>query len=117
MYSRLSELNKITGIFDYIPENTNFPYVVFGRIYITPETTKTTMGERIEITLDIWSGAKGKRESIEVVNSIDDSLSDDLKVPGADVIEQKIKSIEILEETNDLFHGTVVFEILLDMEV
>lgn len=116
LYSRLSDIKKINGVFDYVPEETAFPYVVLGRIYATAENTKTTTGQRIEVTLDIWSGAKGKRETVEIIDLIDDALEKEFDVPGADVVDQKIRSIEVMEEINDLFHGTVVFEILLDLE-
>lgn len=118
IYKRLTDElgDKVNGIFDYVPEDTRFPYIVIGRIYSEPENTKTTIGERIEIDLDIWSSAKGKKETINIVNLIKNALEDDLVIPGADVIDQEIKSIEVLEEINDLYHGTVVFEVLLDLE-
>jgi len=118
IYARLTaELgNKVNGVFDYVPEDTKFPYVVIGRVQSTPERTKTTVGERVEVELDIWSSAKGKKETINIVNLIEGALEDELTIPGADLIEQDITSIEVLEEINDLYHGTVVFEVLLDME-
>lgn len=118
IYARLStELgDKVNGVFDYVPEDTKFPYIVIGRVQSTPERTKTTIGERIEVELDIWSSAKGKKETINIVNLIEDALEGELTIPGADLIDQDITSIEVLEEINDLYHGTVVFEVLLDME-
>src|SRR5690606_7685588 len=92
------------------------PYIVIGRVQSTPERTKTTIGERIEVELDIWSSAKGKKETINIVNLIEDALEGELTIPGADLIDQDITSIEVLEEINDLYHGTVVFVILLDMD-
>jgi len=118
IYARLTaELgNKVNGVFDYVPEDTKFPYIVIGRVQSTPERTKTTVGERIEVELDIWSSAKGKKETISIVNLIKDALDEELSIPGVDLIEQDITNIEVLEEINDLYHGTVVFEVLLDME-
>lgn len=118
IFKRLTEElgNKVNGVFDYVPEDTKLPYIVIGRVYSVPEKTKTTEGERIEVELDIWSSAKGKKETINIVNLIKNALEDDLVIPGADVIDQEIKSIEVLEEINDLYHGTVVFEVLLDLE-
>ena len=118
IYARLTtELgNKVNGVFDYVPEDTKFPYVVIGRVQSTPERTKTTVGERVEVELDIWSSAKGKKETISIVNLIKDALDEELSIPGVDLIDQDITSIEVLEEINDLYHGTVVFEVLLDME-
>lgn len=117
VFSRLEPtLTTIEGIFDYVPEKTEFPYVVIGRTYATPNKTKTSTGERIEVTLDVWSDSKGKKETIKIVNEIEASLAEELTVEGAFVISQEITSIEVLEEVNNLYHGTVVFEILLDLE-
>jgi hypothetical protein len=117
VFSRLqSTLSDVEGIFDYVPEKTEFPYVVLGRTYATPQKTKTSTGERIEVTLDIWSDSKGKKETIKIVNEIEASLAAELSVEGAFLLSQEITSVEVLEEVNSLYHGTVVFEILLDLE-
>lgn len=117
VFTRLqSTLTSVEGVFDYVPDKTEFPYVVLGRTYATPNKTKTSTGERIEVTLDVWSDSKGKKETIKIVNDIEASLTDELIVEGAFLIDQKINSIEVLEEVNNLYHGTVVFEILLDLE-
>ncbi|SFG10643.1 DUF3168 domain-containing protein [Sporolactobacillus nakayamae] len=108
--------SAVTGIFDKVPENEQFPYVVFGRCYGTPYRTKSTDGERIELTLDIWSGDNGKKETIDLVNLIGAALEEDLSLEHADIFSQEIKSLEVLEEINDLFHGTLVYEFILDKE-
>ena len=109
-------MSAVTGVYDFVPEETNFPYVILGRCTATPVNTKTTIGERIEVTLDVWSVYKGKKETANIINLLEASLTDELTVEDADLITQEIKSIEIVEESNELYHGTVVFEILLDLE-
>ncbi|WP_028977411.1 DUF3168 domain-containing protein [Sporolactobacillus terrae] len=106
----------VTGIFDKVPETKNFPYVVLGRCYATPYRTKSTDGERIELTLDIWSGDNGKKETIDIANLIGAALEDPLSLDSADLFSQELKSIEVLEEVTDLFHGTLVYEFILDKE-
>jgi hypothetical protein len=106
----------VNGIFDKVPENENFPYVVLGRCYGTPYRTKTTDGERIELTLDIWSGDNGKKETIDIANLIGIALEEPVSLESADLFSQELKSIEILEEVTDLFHGSLVYEFILDKE-
>ncbi|MFC0559683.1 DUF3168 domain-containing protein [Halalkalibacter alkalisediminis] len=114
--SNLELMEQITDTYDYVPSETDFPYIVLGRAYSTPEKTKTTDGERIEITLDIWSIYQGKKETVEIMKLVEASLIEDLLIEDALVISQEVKSREVLEEANDLYHGTVIFEILLDLE-
>lgn len=118
IYSRLQtdEGLKSIGVYDYIDDNKAFPYVVLGRVFSTPERTKTTEGERVEITLDIWSQYKGKKEAVEIMKLIESTLDDELVIDGADVITQEVKSREVFEVADSLYKGTVVYEILLDTE-
>ena len=118
IYSQLQtseQLNDI-GVFDYIDDGRAFPYVVLGRVFSTPERTKTTDGERIEITLDIWSGYNGKKETIDIMKLIEQALDDELVINGADVITQEVKNREAFEVADSLYKGTIVYEILLDTE-
>lgn len=108
--------SAVTGIFDKVPENEQFPYVVLGRCYGTPYRTKTTDGERIELTLDIWSGDNGKKETIDISNLIGAALEAPIFLDSADLFSQELTSIEVLEEVTDLFHGTLVYEFILDKE-
>ncbi len=118
VYSRLqtNEVLKNVGVYDYIDDNRVFPYVVLGRVFSTPERTKTNEGERVEITLDIWSGYNGKKETIDIMKLIEETLDDELVIDGADVIIQEVKSREAFEVADSLYKGTIVYEILLDME-
>lgn len=120
IYERLindEELNeKITGIFDAVPDESPFPYIVLGRIYSEPSDTKTSKGWRVEQILDVWSASKGKKETISIIESIKNALEEELSIDGVFVISQQLRNIEILEEVVDLFHGTVTYEILIDLE-
>lgn len=109
-------MSAINGIHDYVPDETNFPYIVFGRSYSEPYKTKTSIGERIELQIEIWSATKGKEETINIIKLMEVALTEELTVEDAFLISQEVKSREVLEEAIDLFHGTIVFEILLDLE-
>lgn len=109
-------MSAINGIHDYVPDETNFPYIVFGRSYSEPYKTKTSIGERIELQIEIWSATKGKEETINIIKLMEAALTEELTVEDAFLISQEVKSREVLEEAIDLFHGTIVFEILLDLE-
>lgn len=116
LFSDKNLTKSVNGVFDYVPDNTDFPYIVLGRIYSTPSNTKVSVGERVEVTLDIWSDYKGKKEAASIINQIEMLLEEEIEVVDADVIDQGVISREIIEETNDLYHGIVVYEILLDSE-
>ncbi|MCM3616679.1 DUF3168 domain-containing protein [Sutcliffiella horikoshii] len=120
VYQRLDSdeelAQKIVGIYDYVPEETDFPYVILGRVFSTPHKTKTTDGENVEITLDIWSTDKGKEETAKIMKQIEASLAEELSVGDAFLVSQDVKSREIMQEANDLYRGTLVYEIIVDTE-
>ena len=120
VYKRLLEddqlVEKVRGIYDYVPKESDYPFVVLSQAYTTPYTTKTTFGEQIEIQLDIWSTYHGQKETTSIAQLIQGSLTSDLSVDGAFILSQEIKSIEVVEEDTDLYRGSLVCEILLDVE-
>ena len=108
---------RVNGIFDAVPDESRFPYIVLGRFFLTPYITKTSKGWQIEQTIDVWSAKKGKEETIGIIDSIKRALErEKLSIDGAYVVSHEIKSIEILEEEIDLFHGTFIYESIIDVE-
>lgn len=54
-------------IFDHVPANTAFPYLTFGRTSIYDWSTGTESGTEQLFTLHAWSKAKGKKETLEIM--------------------------------------------------
>ena len=104
-------VSKVTGIFDSVPENTNLPYVTFGKIASQPLNTKTSDGEIISVSMDIWSEKQGKKETVDIMSEIELTLKTELVLDTATLISQRVINREAWEETYGLFTGTIEFEI------
>ena len=104
-------VSKVTGIFDSVPENTNLPYVTFGKIASQPLNTKTSDGEMISVSMDIWSEKQGKKETVDIMSEIELTLKTELELDTATLISQRVINREVWEETYGLFTGTIEFEI------
>lgn len=104
-------ISKVTGIFDSVPENTNLPYVTFGKIASQPLNTKTSDGEMISVSMDIWSEKQGKKETVDIMSEIELTLKTELVLDTATLISQRVINREAWEETYGLFTGTIEFEI------
>lgn len=104
-------VSKVTGIFDSVPENTNLPYVTFGKIASQPLNTKTSDGEMISVSIDIWSEKQGKKETVDIMSEIELALKTELVLDTATLISQRVINREAWEETYGLFTGTIEFEI------
>jgi len=54
-------------VYDRAPPNQPFPYLTFGRTSIYDWSTGTENGSEHLFTLHIWSKAKGKKETLEIM--------------------------------------------------
>jgi hypothetical protein len=57
-------------VFDATPPNATFPYVSFGRTSIYDWSTGTESGTEQLFTIHVWSKAKGKTETLEIMETI-----------------------------------------------
>ncbi|MFH1793147.1 MAG: DUF3168 domain-containing protein [Pseudomonadota bacterium] len=57
-------------VFDATPPNAAFPYVSFGRTSIYDWSTGTESGTEQLFTVHVWSKAKGKTETLEIMETI-----------------------------------------------
>ncbi|MEP9371017.1 DUF3168 domain-containing protein [Mesorhizobium sp. KR1-2] len=56
-------------IYDRAPANLPFPYLTFGRTSVYDWSTGTENGSEHLFTLHIWSKAKGKKETLEIMEA------------------------------------------------
>jgi hypothetical protein len=92
IYNRLTGdsalMTKVTGVFDYVPDNQAFPYVTLGEATSNPYRTFSRFGEEVTITCHIWSRYDGFKEALDILNEMNRLLADkdDLSVTGYDLI-------------------------------
>ncbi|NGN40608.1 DUF3168 domain-containing protein [Mesorhizobium sp. CGMCC 1.15528] len=56
-------------IYDHAPTSVAFPYITFGRTSIYDWSTGTESGTEQLFTLHVWSKAKGKKETLDVMEA------------------------------------------------
>jgi hypothetical protein len=109
-------LSKVNGVYDYVPEKTSVPYVTFGHVQSSSEGSKTDDGEKITVTLDIWSESKGRKEAVNILSIIENILKADVELDTAFLIDQKVTNREVWEESYGLYHATLEIEFLIEWE-
>ena len=57
---------RITGVYDHVSEDAEFPYVTIGEQTERAFDTKTSVGENRTIILHCWSQYSGKKEAYEI---------------------------------------------------
>lgn len=74
VYSSLSAdsaLNAlITGIFDHVPQATNYPYIIFSNVAVADWSTKTNLGTQQTLTLSVWSREGGRLQAATIMERV-----------------------------------------------
>ncbi|WP_233288945.1 DUF3168 domain-containing protein [Kitasatospora sp. MBT63] len=58
--------DQITGVFDYVPEGTAYPYIVIGESVETPDNRHGALGRQTVLTLHIWSQYRGHAQCLAI---------------------------------------------------
>jgi hypothetical protein len=113
VYTRLSTyqplLDRITGVFDMVPEGQQLPYCTVGECIVTPSDTKLTVGENILMTIHAWSGYEGKKEVYELLSLMLEALSSaQLSVDGFRLYHFEREQLNVITDIDGLTkHGFI----------
>tara|TARA_R100000388_G_scaffold4672_1_gene4965 strand:- start:535 stop:942 length:408 start_codon:yes stop_codon:yes gene_type:complete len=121
LYSTLngdSTLDGIVGnnrIFDNVPQDTDYPYVVIGNINVINRGTKSLDGNEYNVDIDVWSTYRGKKEISDAMERIYELLHDTTyTVSGANmVISQVRNTITLVENDGITRHGVLTLSVIV----
>ena len=121
LYSTLngdSTLDGIVGnnkIFDNVPQDTTYPYVVLGNLTALNRGTKTLDGNDYVLDIDVWSTYRGKKEISEAMERIYELLHDTTySVSGADMVVSQVRNTITLVENNGITrHGVLSLSVIV----
>jgi hypothetical protein len=121
LYSTLngdSTLDGIVGnnrIFDNVPQDTDYPYVVIGNINVINRGTKSLDGNEYNVDIDVWSTYRGKKEISDAMERIYELLHDTTyTVSGANmVISQVRNTITLVENDGITRHGVLSLSVIV----
>lgn len=63
-------------LYDDVPQNADFPYVVIDQMRVNDWSTGTERGSEHVLMLHVWSRYRGKREIYEISDTIRTALDD-----------------------------------------
>jgi hypothetical protein len=63
-------MNRISGVFDWAPDNQTLPYVQLGEDIVSDWSTKTFIGSEHRITLHVWSFSTGRLEAKKIMADV-----------------------------------------------
>lgn len=96
-------------IFDNVPQDTPYPYVVIGNINVINTGTKTLDGNEYNVDIDIWSEYRGKKEISDAMERIYELLHDTTySVSGANFVNSQVRSTITLVENDGITRHAVL---------
>lgn len=121
LYSTLnndSTLDGIVGnnkIFDNVPQDTAYPYVVLSNFNVVNRGTKTLDGNEYSIDIDVWSQYRGKKQISEIMERIYELLHDtSYSVSGADMVVSQVRNVITLVENDGITrHGVLTLSLIV----
>ena len=120
VYNALLASNPLTtklggnNIYDFVPENTAFPYVKIGDQTMVDDGTKTKKGTDFTLMIHTFSRYRGSKEIKEIMSLVYDVLHESsLSVSGA-MNNMRFEFSDIIKENDGLTtHGMQRFRVFV----
>ena len=61
-------------VYDHVPEDSAYPYVVIDRTVVGTDDTFSTRRDERFVTLSVWSQYRGQKEVVDIIAEIDTAL-------------------------------------------
>lgn len=108
-------MEQVSGVFDFVPPRTAFPYVTIGDMRATDVSTMTEAMSRLDVTLHIYSRAKGRKEASDIMGRVHAVLHDSSPdVDGFSWVDMRYSGSEIrLERDGVTYHAVMRFAVLV----
>lgn len=105
----------VSGVFDDVPEGTEFPYVVIGECTLIPDNYLTGFGREVRVTLHVWSRYRGFAEALEIADRVCQLLDHQpLTVEGWEHIATRLDFMETLHDPDpSLRHVPIQFSVIV----
>lgn len=119
IYSRLTGdatlMGLVEGIYDDVPQDTDYPYVVIGEETTLNNGSKTLDGLEHTLTLHVWSRYRGLKETKQIMERIYALLHTyDLAVTGASLVNLRQEFSSTFVDADGLTrHGVIRFRAMV----
>ena len=98
-------------LYDHVPQNAPFPFIVIDQMQVRDWSTGTERGSEHVLMLHVWSRYEGKREAYEIADAVREVLD------GAELTLGDHRLINLTHQFSDLkrdpdgetYHGVIRF--------
>lgn len=108
----------ISGVYDYVPEDATYPFVVIGEALETPDNRHGGFGRQTVITLHAWSRYQGYAQVLRIGARVTELLDHQpLTIPGLSWIATRFEFSQTLtdpEPPGDIRHLVLRYRIVTE---
>ena len=102
----------VTGVYDYVQEETAYPYITIGNITGSEWTTLATSGVQVALTVEVFTRDRGRKTAADIIQRVHELLHDaNLAVTGKTLVNLYFDSSDITLGRDGLsYQGNAVFK-------
>ena len=103
-------------LFDHAPASVAFPYITFGRTSVYDWSTCTESGTEQLFTLHVWSKARGKAETLAIMEIVRQRLGGGaLALDGRHLVNLTFEFAEArFDEDLSVYHGLLRYRAVME---
>lgn len=107
--------SKVSDVYNFVPQNTTYPYVQVGDDSMADNSTKNLDGNIHSIMIHTWSRYRGDKEAKEIMARIYELLhNSSLSVSGASLVNARFETSDILNDPDGITkHGVQRFRFVI----
>jgi len=107
--------SKVSDVYNFVPQNTAYPYVQVGDDSMADNSTKDLDGNIHSIMIHTWSRYRGDKEAKEIMARIYELLhNSSLSVSGASLVNARFETSDILNDPDGITkHGVQRFRFVI----
>lgn len=104
------------GIYDAVPRDAAFPYIVIGAIQALPEDTQTHKAYDVSLTLHCYSRSEGQREIKRILSALSAAMQNGaINVAGhLLVLCRESACTAAVEPNGETRHGTAQYRLIVE---
>ncbi len=108
----------VSGIFDFVPQDTDYPYVTIGNSRLMDYSTVITTSFRQTLTIQVYSRSRGRKEVSDIMAQVHGLLHD--TTPAADdhsIVDLRYVGGDITQNRDGLsYSGNMQFDVLVEID-
>lgn len=107
-------LASSTSVFDFVPQETAYPFIVIGELNNKDRGSHTTDGFETELTLHVWDRNTGRKKILDILKRVDDLLHNTVwSISGQTEVGIRRSTLNVIVEPDSVtYHGISSFKIL-----